>query len=171
MTVLQAGTRRLTLAGVVLAAAMLSGDQAHAQPRDGLLNGALIGAAIGAGAGVAFTHAVRDSDLVFSQYARGALIFGAMGAGLGLGVDALLARVSPHPAATPPRVRVVPIVWRDGAGVVVRWRGGRVRRVGESAWPSRRPGRRLGQPPQLENAAIPVCARPRMSACTSCVPS
>ena len=122
MTVLQAGTRRLTLVGVVAAAAMLTSGQAHAQPRDGLLNGALIGAASGAVAGVAFTHAVRDSELTFSQYARGALIFGAMGAGLGLGVDALLARVSPHPAA-PPRVRVVPIVWRDRAGVVVRWRG------------------------------------------------
>src|SRR5512145_301996 len=81
---------------VLLGLTLGSSSPAHAQGRDGLLNGAVIGAVVGAGTGVAFTNAVRDSDLVFSQYARGALIFGAMGAGLGLGVDALLARVSPH---------------------------------------------------------------------------
>lgn len=48
----------------------------------------LVLACVGAWAGVAFTHAVRDSDLAFSQYARGALIFGAI-AGVGVGVDAL----------------------------------------------------------------------------------
>ena len=67
------------------------------QPRDALLNGALIGAASGAVAGVAFTHAVRDSELTFGQYARGALIFGALGAGLGLGIDALFNHGSPWP--------------------------------------------------------------------------
>ena len=121
MTVLQAGRRRLALAGVVLAAAMLTGDDAHAQPRDGLLNGALIGAAIGAGAGVAFTHAVRDSDLVFSQYARGALIFGAMGAGLGLGIDALFNQVSPRPGVAPRRLRFVPAIGRGVAGLAATW--------------------------------------------------
>ena len=121
MTVLQAGTRRLTLVGVVLAAAMLTGDEAQAQPRDGLLNGALIGAAIGAGAGVAFTHAVRDSDLVFSQYARGALIFGAMGAGLGLGIDALFNQVSPRPGVAPRRLRVVTAIGRGVAGLAATW--------------------------------------------------
>jgi hypothetical protein len=93
---------------------------AHAQGRDSLLNGAVIGAAIGAAAGAAFTHAVRDSDLVFSQYARGALIFGAIGAGVGLGADALFYRAS---AGLPPRrVLIVPRVWHDVAGVVVRYR-------------------------------------------------
>lgn len=110
------------LACLVIAALAAGGRQAHAQGRDALLNGALIGGAAGAGLGVAFTHAVRDSDLVFSQYLRGALIFGAMGAGVGLGVDALLHRASPGPAATPRRMWIAPAVWRDVAGVVVRWK-------------------------------------------------
>jgi hypothetical protein len=87
------------------------GTGPRADPR-GLLSGALIGGAIGAAAGIAFTHAVRDSDLVASQYARGGLIFGAMGAALGLGVDALFARVAPLPLGAPRRVRIVPVVWR-----------------------------------------------------------
>jgi hypothetical protein len=121
MTILQPGTRRRTLVGVVLAAALLSVGQADAQPRDGLLNGALIGAAIGAGAGVAFTHAVRDSDLGLSQYARGALIFGAMGAGLGLGIDALFNQVSPRPGVAPRRLRFVPAIGRGVAGLAATW--------------------------------------------------
>jgi hypothetical protein len=100
----------------------LGEDQAVAQGRDGLLNGALIGAAVGAGIGVAVTHGLRDSDLVFGQYARGALVFAAMGAGVGLGIDALLNRVSSGPTVTPRRVLIAPAVWRDSAGVAARWR-------------------------------------------------
>jgi hypothetical protein len=76
---------RLMLACLVLAALTISERPAHAQGDDSVLNGTIIGAAVGAGLGVAFTHAVRDSDLTFSQYSRSALIFGAMGAGAGLG--------------------------------------------------------------------------------------
>ena len=78
--------------------------------------------AAGAGIGVAFTHAVRDSDLVFSQYARGGLVFGAIGAGLGLGVDALLHRAAPGPGVTPWRVLIAPTVRREVAGVLLKWR-------------------------------------------------
>jgi hypothetical protein len=95
---------------------------AQAQGRDSLLNGTLIGAAVGGGTGVAFTHAVRDSDLDFSQYAYGALVFGGLGAGIGLGVDALLDRTSPHAGVTPRRVWIAPTVWRHVVGVVVRWK-------------------------------------------------
>lgn len=106
-----------------LVAAVTAGEgRAHAQGRDGLLNGALVGAAAGAGAGVAFTYAVRDSDLTFGQYAHGALIFGAMGAGVGLGVDALLNRAPQAPGVPPRRVFITPTVWRRLAGVVVKWR-------------------------------------------------
>jgi hypothetical protein len=122
MTTPSSGLRVFGLACTVFAVLALGEHQAHAQGRDSLLNGAVIGAAVGAGVGVAFTHAVRDSDLVFSQYARGALIFGAIGAGAGLGVDALLDRQSPGPGATPRRVLIAPTVWREVAGVVVRWR-------------------------------------------------
>jgi hypothetical protein len=97
-------------------------SQARAQGRDALVNGTVIGAAVGAGLGVALTHAVRDSDLTVGQYARGALIFGAIGAGAGLGIDALFNRTSPRPSGVPPRVLIAPTVWRDVKGVAVRWR-------------------------------------------------
>ena len=74
-----------------------SAEPVAAQDRDGLLNGAVIGGAAGAGVGIAFTHAVRDSDLTAGQYARSAIIFGALGAGAGLGVYALSQR-APRPA-------------------------------------------------------------------------
>ena len=115
------------LSGFVLACAVfivlgLGESEAHAQGRDSLLNGSLIGAAVGAGAGVLFTHAVRDSDLTFGQYARGGLIFGAIGAGAGLGIDALLNRRSAGPGVTRRRVLVAPTIWHDVSGVVVKWR-------------------------------------------------
>lgn len=116
--------RRLALACVIAAATFMLGErQACAQGRDGLLNGALIGAAVGAGAGVAFTHAVRDSDLTFGQYMRGALIFGAIGAGAGIGIDALFDRASQRPGRSkPPRVLIAPAIWRRVAAVGVTWR-------------------------------------------------
>lgn len=107
---------------VVLFVALAAGEgAAHAQGRDGLLNGTLTGAAVGAGVGVAFTHVVRDSE-GFGQYAYGALVFGAIGAGAGLGIDALLHRTLPRPAVTPRRVLIAPLFWRDAAGVAVKWR-------------------------------------------------
>jgi hypothetical protein len=122
MTVPASRARGFALACVVFFAVVLAGRPAHAQGRDALVNGTVIGAAVGAGLGVAFTHAVRDSDLVFSQYAQGALVFGAIGAGVGLGVDALLSRSSLVPGLTPRRVLIAPAVWRDVGGVIVKWR-------------------------------------------------
>ena len=113
--------RSFALACLVCVALALGAGRAVAQGRDGLLNGTVIGAAVGAGLGVAFTHAVRDSDLTFSQYARGALIFGAIGAGAGLGVDALFNRAAAGSAVKPRRILIAPTVWRGVAGVAVRW--------------------------------------------------
>src|SRR5688572_19961270 len=115
-------TRRFTVAGALLASLVLSHDHASAQNRDSLLNGAAIGGAIGAGIGIAFTHAVRDSDLTAGQYAYGGLVFGAIGAGAGLGVDALLNR-SPRPAVTRSGLSIAPAVGRVN-GVAVMWRWG-----------------------------------------------
>lgn len=109
---------RSCLIGALL---LLSPATAQAQS-DSLLNGACIGAAIGAGTGVAFTHATRDSDLTFGQYAYGALIFGAIGAGAGLGMDALFHRSRPATGAAPRGLFLAPVVWRDVKGVAVRWR-------------------------------------------------
>jgi hypothetical protein len=115
-------SKTFVLACVLFLAVTFGERQAYAQGRDGVLNGAVIGAAVGAGIGVAFTHAVRDSDLVFSQYARGALIFGAIGAGVGLSVDALFNRAVPVPGVTRRRVLIAPTVWRNVGGVAVKWR-------------------------------------------------
>jgi hypothetical protein len=112
-------THGLALACVVFAVSVLGVRPVGAQPRDSLVNGAVIGGAVGAGIGVAFTHAVRDSDLTFGQYMRGALIFGAIGAGAGLGLDALFNRASLP--GKPRRVVIVPAVWRRVAGVGLRW--------------------------------------------------
>ena len=117
-------THCLAILCVVFATLALGERQALAQARDPLLNGAVIGAVVGAGTGVALTHAVRDSDLTFGQYAYGALIFGAIGAGVGVGVDALLSRAlpGPKPGMKPRRVLIAPTVWRHVRGVVVKWR-------------------------------------------------
>jgi hypothetical protein len=114
--------RAFTLACLALAACLMCVRPANAQTRDSLANGTVIGAAVGAGLGVAFTHAVRDSDLTFSQYMRGALIFGAIGAGAGLGVDALFNRASYRPGVSRRRLVVVPAIWRDVRVVLVNWR-------------------------------------------------
>jgi hypothetical protein len=114
--------RTFVLAGLIVAALLFSQRQAWAQRGDAVVNGAVIGAAVGAGAGVAFTHAVRDSDLTFGQYARGALIFGAIGAGAGIGVDALFNRSSWRAPETRRPLLVSPAVWRNVAGVVVKWK-------------------------------------------------
>lgn len=114
--------RGFVLACVVLASVVLGGRDAQAQGRDPLLNGTVIGAAVGAASGVALTHAVRDSDLGFTQYAYGALIFGAMGAGAGLGIDALLYRSATVPGTTPRPVTIAPVIWRNVTGVLVKWR-------------------------------------------------
>ena len=113
--------KRFVFAAALIASLVVSPGQASAQDRDSLLNGALIGGAIGAGVGIAFTHAVRDSDLTAGQYGYGALVFGAIGAGAGLGVDALLNR-SPRPAATRSGLFIAPAVGRvNGVAVIWRW--------------------------------------------------
>lgn len=108
--------------GCLVCAALVSSRPAQAQVRDNVWNGALIGGAIGAGAGLAFTHAVRDSDLTAGQYAYGAIVFGALGAGVGMGIDVLLFRNSPRPPQKPQRVVVAPVVWRSTKAVAVKWR-------------------------------------------------
>lgn len=116
-------TKSLIVTTCVALMALTFGErEARAQGRDAVLNGAIIGGAVGAGLGVAFTHAVRDSELGFTQYAQGALIFGAIGAAVGIGVDALFNRAALTPAGTQRRILIAPTIWRNVAGVRVRWR-------------------------------------------------
>ena len=114
--------RRRAATCLIFAALAFSDVQALAQTRDSLLNGVVIGAAVGAGIGVAFTHSVRDSDLSLGQYAYGALVFGAVGAGAGLGLDALLERTTPGPTKPPQRLSIAPSIWRDVKGVAIMWK-------------------------------------------------
>ena len=112
----------LVIAFLTVVALTLGTSQASAQARDPLWNGLALGAAAGAVAGVAFTHAVRDSDLTFGQYAYGGLIFGAFGAGIGLGIDALLNRTAPVHAPPAPRLVIAPVIRRHVKAVAVRLR-------------------------------------------------
>jgi hypothetical protein len=114
--------RRTATTCLIFAALTFSEVHALAQTPDSLLNGTVIGAAVGAGVGVAFTHSVRDSDLTLGQYAYGALVFGAIGAGAGLGLDALLERRTPGRARPPQRLSIAPTIWRDVKGLSVMWK-------------------------------------------------
>ncbi len=91
--------------------------------RDSLLNGTVIGLAAGAAFGIAYVHAVRDSDLDAGDYSYSALIFGGLGAAAGLGIDALLDRNSSVVVRSPRRVALSPRVSRKTAGirVIMRW--------------------------------------------------
>jgi hypothetical protein len=110
------------IACMVFAVVVSSPCAAAAQGDDNLVNGTLIGGAVGAAAGVAFGHVVRDSDLSFGQYAYGALVFGAIGAGIGLGVDALLDRGPSHGGVADRRVVITPSIWRGVKAVAVKFR-------------------------------------------------
>jgi hypothetical protein len=91
--------------------------------RDSLVNGTVIGLAVGAALGMAFVYATRDSDLGVEQYSYGALIFGGIGAGVGLGIDALFDRNASVVVRSPRRVAFSPRVLRKTAGVrvIMRW--------------------------------------------------
>ena len=91
--------------------------------RDSLVNGTIIGAAVGAVTGMALAYATRDSELEFEQYAYGAIVFGGIGAGVGLGIDALLNRSAGVPLGTSRRIAVKTRMSPKtaGLGVTMRW--------------------------------------------------
>ncbi|HZL95692.1 MAG TPA: hypothetical protein VFB99_18695 [Vicinamibacterales bacterium] len=89
--------------------------------RDSILDGAAIGFAAGAGFGIAYVSVLRDSDLDVGDYTSSALIFGGLGAAVGLGIDALFDRNSS--AVGPRRVALRPRLSRKAAAirVIMRW--------------------------------------------------
>jgi hypothetical protein len=108
-----------------------------ARPTDSLADGALIGLAAGAAFGVvAATAGTTDCD-ESSEYwgpcfggprfiIGSALIFGGIGAGIGVGIDALIRRNRVvYRRDTGFTARVVPIVGRGrtGAAMTIRWKG------------------------------------------------
>jgi hypothetical protein len=91
--------------------------------RDSLINGTVIGAVVGAVIGMGIAYATIDSELGVEQYSYAALGFGGIGAGIGLGVDALLNRGSSVAVGSPRRIAVKTKVSRKaaGVGVTMRW--------------------------------------------------
>lgn len=108
--------RRLVGTCAVIVAVCGAPNQAEAQSRDSLLNGAIIGAGIGVG----MNYALRDSDLTIGQYTYGAVVCGAIGAGIGLGVDALFSRSSPRTTGSQRRLLFAPGVGRVN-GLTLKW--------------------------------------------------
>ena len=78
-------------------------------------------ASFGAACIVIAALSIGERDAQAHAQGRDALLNGAIGAGVGLGVDALLSR-APGPGHTPRRVSIAPIAWRNVAAVVVTWR-------------------------------------------------
>jgi len=98
-----------------------------ARPADGLANGALIGLAVGAAFG-ALGSTVGTTDCPEVSFcddgpgfvAGSILIFGAVGTGIGVGVDALFhhSRLI-YVRDGHPRARLAPIIGRHGTGALV----------------------------------------------------
>jgi hypothetical protein len=91
--------------------------------RDSLVNGTVIGAAVGAAIGMGLAYATRDSVLGVEQYSYAALVFGGIGAGVGVGIDALLNRNAGVPIGTSRRLSVKTRMSTKtaGLGVTMRW--------------------------------------------------
>jgi hypothetical protein len=104
-----------------------------ARPTDSLANGALIGLAAGAAFGVlGATVGTDDCDDYFAPCFEGpryvigsALIFGGIGAGIGVGIDALIRRNRVVYRRDGPTAHVVPVVGRGAKAVVVSLRWGK----------------------------------------------
>lgn len=115
--------RWLSCVGVMLVVPLCCEAQGRPRPggRDSILDGAAIGFAAGAGFGIAYVSVVRDSDLDVGDYTSSALIFGGLGAAVGLGIDALCDRHSS--AVGPRRVALRPRLSRKAAAirVIMRW--------------------------------------------------
>jgi hypothetical protein len=93
--------------------------------RDSLANGALIGLAVGGvGTGVACLASTEGPDQDWCLLA--ALVYGGIGAGIGVGIDALIPgkkrvayRAPGTPGAAPARISLAPIVTPRARGVAV----------------------------------------------------
>ncbi len=97
--------------------------------RDSLANGALIGLAAGMAFGAIALGAACHEDYYYRGSCAGLVlagvgIYGAMGAGIGVGIDALTPGrkllVYQRPAAASARVSVAPVMLPNRQGVVVR---------------------------------------------------
>ena len=96
------------------------------RPRDGVANGMLIGLGIGAGFGLVSAAAVAGGDGGWGSPDAGDMaliapaLFGAIGAGIGLGVDAMIGgEKTLYRREGTTRISVSPALGRRGGGVAV----------------------------------------------------
>ena len=83
---------------------------------DSLLNGALIGAGAGVGSGLLFCTRMEPWDNCRDDY--GAIFkFGAIGAGIGMGIDALIRKTVFQSASGATEVHASPILSRRAKGL------------------------------------------------------
>ena len=95
----------------------------HRRP-DSLLSGTLIGFGVGAGLGLGFGN--FSGQWQWSDAAVGALMIGSLGAGIGVGIDALIPGKkqvvyrAPGPGGAPhARLSIAPVVTRGSKGLAV----------------------------------------------------
>jgi hypothetical protein len=88
---------------------------------DSLGNGALIGLATGAGIGLVGIAALAEGDEEPGLVAVAALFYGGLGAGIGVGVDAMIRRESViyHGATPRAHFRVIPMLTPARQGLLV----------------------------------------------------
>ena len=112
------GSGRLNLDNAVRTYAA---DAARVQGRksDSLLNGALIGAGAGVGAGLLLCSLTEPWE-VCRQDAAGMLKVGALGAGIGIAIDALIRRRTTDPTAPGASLHAAPVVSKRVVGAQVR---------------------------------------------------
>lgn len=92
-------------------------EPAQQQRSDSVLNGALIGAGVAVASGLAFCRLTESWENCRDDYGP-MLRIGAIGAGIGIAIDALIRdRRAPAPAAGATRLYVAPAVARRAAGL------------------------------------------------------
>ena len=108
------GVRRLPIRDVL---------RIRARPPDSLINGALIGAGVAVSSGLALCRLTEPWQNCRDDVGP-MLRIGALGAGIGIGIDALIrGRRTIYEAASPPvRLHVAPIISSDTRGVQLWFR-------------------------------------------------
>jgi hypothetical protein len=96
-------------------------DARHVTVRqsDSLVNGALIGAGVALASGLFMCRAMEPWDVCLSGDQAGSYItFGAIGAGIGIGIDALIRKkITIHETPGGAQLSAAPLVGRHGAGL------------------------------------------------------
>lgn len=116
---------RLAINGRVRDYAQKDAIEIKQKKGDSLWNGALIGAASGAGFGVLDWIAEGGCDCTYGEVAAGIGLFSAMGAGIGVGIDALIThhktiyRLPTQTALS--RVGVAPLITSRRKGLALRF--------------------------------------------------